>query len=163
MFRTMRRKKQALTEARCEEALRQGEYGVLAVQGDDGYPYAVPLNYVYTDGKLYFHCAREGHKIDAICKDDRASFCVVVKDDIIAEKFTTGFESIIVFGRMRVVEDADEAKKALEALVERLTPDVGSASKHAELDRCWKAPAVVMLCLEPEYISGKQAKELIGM
>lgn len=162
MFRAMRRKKQALSEARCEEVLRCGEYGVLAVQGDDDYPYAVPLNYVYVNGNIYFHCARDGHKIDAIQRSDKASFCVVAKDDIVAEKFTSYFESVIVFGRVRIVADADEAMSALEALVERLTPDAENASKRAELDKCWKAPAVTMLCLEPEHVSGKQAKELIG-
>ena len=77
MFREMRRKLQQLSDEEAEAVLRRGKYGVLALSGDDGYPYAVPISYVYADGKLYFHCAMAGHKLDAMKRDDKASFCVV--------------------------------------------------------------------------------------
>ena len=77
MFRKMRRWKQQLTEAECAEILRREPRGVLALTGDDGYPYALPLDFVFEDGKLYFHCAGEGHKIDAVRRCDKASFCVM--------------------------------------------------------------------------------------
>ena len=75
MFREMRRKKQILTPEKSIEILKKGTSGVLALSGDDGYPYAVPLSYVYENSMLYFHGAKEGHKIDAIRTCDKASFC----------------------------------------------------------------------------------------
>ena len=77
MFRQMRRNRQQLSRERCEEILSRATSGVLAVLGDEGYPYAVPLSYVYSEGKFYFHCARQGHKLDAIRREPKASFCVI--------------------------------------------------------------------------------------
>ena len=87
MFRETRRKKQVLSEQECADILARREWGVLGLHGDDGYPYTVPLNYVYYNGIIYFHSARTGHKIDAIDRDDKASFCVVDKSDLVPEKF----------------------------------------------------------------------------
>ena len=77
----------------------------LALLGDNDYPYAVPISYVYHDGKLYFHSALAGHKVDAILKCDKASFCVIEKDDVQPEKYTTFFRSVIAFGRIHIIED----------------------------------------------------------
>ena len=77
MFRKMRRTKQEITKYECEEVLKQEPRGVLAVAGNEGYPYAFPMNHVYMDGKLYFHCAKEGHKIDALGENNKVSFCVM--------------------------------------------------------------------------------------
>ena len=85
-FREMRRCKQALERTVVEDILRRGSSGVLAVLGDDAYPYAVPLSYVYADGKLYFHGAKEGHKIDAIRQHAKASFCVIDRDAVVPEE-----------------------------------------------------------------------------
>ena len=101
MFREMRRKKQVLSKEECELVLERGTSGVLAVLGEGGYPYAVPLSYVYADGKIVFHCAKQGHKLDAIAKNDKVSFCVVDLDDIQPERYTTYFRSVIAFGRAR--------------------------------------------------------------
>jgi len=98
MFREMRRFRQALSQDDCAEVLRRNSSGVLAVSGDDGYPYAVPLSYVYAGSKLYFHCAPVGHKIDAIEKNSKVSFCVIDKDEVVPEKYTTYFRSVILFG-----------------------------------------------------------------
>ncbi len=95
----MRRKRQQVTREACEEVLRRATSGVLAVIDADGDPYAVPLSFVYTDGKLYFHCAPVGHKIDAIRTNDRISFCVIDRDEVMPESFTTKYRSVIVFGR----------------------------------------------------------------
>lgn len=81
MFRDMRRKRQQLSEAESIEILRKLTSGTLALLGDGGYPYAVPISYVYADGRLYFHSAKEGHKVDAIRGSDRASFCVIEQDN----------------------------------------------------------------------------------
>ena len=88
-MREMRRSKQVLTPEQGGALLERNTSGVLAVSGDGGYPYAVPLSYVWRDGKLYFHWALAGHKLDAVRADSRASFCVIDKDDIVPEKYTT--------------------------------------------------------------------------
>jgi len=107
-FRPMRRNRQQLDENTCLKILENNTAGVLAVSGDEGYPYAVPLSYVYADGALYFHCAKAGHKTDAIRKYDKVSFCVVDQDEIVPERYTTYFRSVIVFGRARVMENPGE-------------------------------------------------------
>jgi len=112
----MRRKKQILTEEEAKEVLNRGMFGVLALLGDDDYPYAVPASYVYCDSKLYFHGAKGGHKMDAVKKCDKASFCVIGKDDVIPEEYTTYFRSVIAFGRIHIMEDESEMRKAIEML-----------------------------------------------
>ena len=89
MFREMRRKKQQLSNSECFEILDNSNTAVLALIGDGGYPYTVPLNFVRLDNKVYFHCAKTGHKIDAVKNCDKASLCVVGRDDVLAEKYTT--------------------------------------------------------------------------
>ena len=86
MFREMRRKKQALSEKDCAAVLNRGTSGVLALLGEEGYPYAVPLSYVYDGEKLYFHSAKSGHKLDAVRSNPKASFCVIDQDQIIPEE-----------------------------------------------------------------------------
>ena len=66
--RKMRRALQELSRAESEEILRRGSCGVLALQGDDGYPYTVPLSYCYEGGRIYFHCAKAGYKLDCIAR-----------------------------------------------------------------------------------------------
>ena len=161
MFRAMRRKKQALDEQGCLDVLRRGEWGVLGLLGDDGYPYTVPLNYVFCDGRLYFHCAREGHKMDALMSCDKASFCVVDKSDLLPSKITTLFRSVIVFGRLRVIDDQETRVRSLTALTKALSEGESEESRLAEIERCWRLGNVEMLELVPEHISGKQAKELM--
>ena len=89
MFRDMRRKKQKLSYEECERILKRNTAGVLAVDGDNNYPYAVPMSYVYDSSKIYFHCAKTGHKIDAITKNEKVSFCVIDEDRIVPEEYTT--------------------------------------------------------------------------
>ena len=93
MFREMRRIKQALSKEESIQILEKGTSGVLALSGDDGYPYAVPISYVYADSRLYFHSAKCGHKIDAILKCPKASFCVIEQDVVVPEKYTTFFRN----------------------------------------------------------------------
>ena len=116
MFREMRRKKQLLTPEERAAVLHRGTSGVLALAGDDGYPYAVPMSYVYDGAKLYFHCAKSGHKLDAIRRNCKASFCVIDQDQIVPEEYTSHFRSVIVFGTMRILEDDGEKRAAIEAL-----------------------------------------------
>ena len=97
-FRPMRRNRQQLSEEESIEILQKATSGVLALLGDNGYPYAVPISYVYADGKIYFHSALSGHKVDAIRSCDKASFCVIEQDDVQPKKYTTFFRSVIAFG-----------------------------------------------------------------
>lgn len=157
MFREMRRKKQVLSKEECELVLERGTSGVLAVLGEGGYPYAVPLSYVYADGKIVFHCAKQGHKLDAIAKNDKVSFCVVDLDDIQPERYTTYFRSVIAFGRARVLEE-EEKRVAIEALAAKYTPDDPEGRKQ-EIEREYRALCVV--AIEIDHLSGKEAIELV--
>ena len=96
-FREMRRKRQQLAEEESIAILEKVTAGTLALLGDNDYPYAVPISHVYHERKLYFHSALAGHKVDAIRKCDKASFCVIEKDDVQPEKYTTFFRSVIAF------------------------------------------------------------------
>ena len=156
MFREMRRKKQLLPEDACVAILQNGISGVLAVLGDDGYPYAVPLSYVYHSGKLYFHCAKAGHKLDAIQQNPKASFCVVAQDEIVPEKFTTYFQRVIAFGKVRILENTEEKQAAISLLAEKYAP--GVAGKQEEILKGWNA--LCMLEMQIEHLTGKQAIEL---
>ena len=130
MFREMRRKKQQLAPERVEEILSRRTAGTLAVLGDNGYPYAVPLSYVYHNGRIYFHCARAGHKLDAIRGCDKVSFCVIDQDEIVPAEFTTYFRSVIVFGRAREVSDPAELMDAMNTDEIINTFDLNGHSDH---------------------------------
>ena len=157
MFREMRRKKQVLSKEECELVLERGTSGVLAVLGDGGYPYAVPLSYVYADGKIVFHCAKQGHKLDAISKNGKVSFCVVDLDDVQPERYTTYFRSVIAFGRARVLGE-EEKRTAIEVLAAKYTPDDPEGRKQ-EIEREYRALCVV--AIEIDHLSGKEAIELV--
>lgn len=121
MFREISNKKKVLPAEEAEEILVSGQEGVLATVGEDGYPYATPLNYVYHNGSIYFHCALKGHKLDNISFNPKVSFCVYVDTELLPSKFSTKFRSVVVFGRAEEVE-GDEKKEALVALVHRFSP-----------------------------------------
>lgn len=156
MFREMRRKKQALTMEGCRKILQEGTSGVLAMDGDNGYPYAVPISYVLSGDNIYFHCAKTGHKIDAIARNEKVSFCVIGKDQVIPEKFTTYYESVIVFGKIQIVSDDEEKKKAIEKLCGRYAPDATAAQIQEEIDM--HKNSLCMLRLSIEHMSGKKYK-----
>lgn len=159
MFREMRRKKQRLSKEECDRILYNGTSGVLALHGDDGYPYAVPVSYVYDGEKLLFHSAKNGHKIDAIIKNAAASFCVIDQDQIVPEEYTTYFRSIIAFGRIRILEDATEKRSAIEKLAVKYAPDDTAENRNNAIDREWKL--LCMMEMEIEHLTGKQAIEMI--
>ena len=159
MFREMRRKKQVLSQEECNAILSRGSSGVLALSGDNDYPYAVPISYVYDGEKLYFHCAKSGHKLDAIRRNPKASFCVIDKDEIIPEKYTTFFKSVIVFGTIQIMEDDSQIRTAIEKLAVKYAPDDTESGRQAEIEKDW--PALCMLEMTPAHISGKRAKELV--
>lgn len=118
MFGEMRRKDREIGADEAASILKKGEYGVLSTMGENGYAYGVPLSYVYIDNCIYFHCAVEGHKLDNIRNDDKVSFCVVGRTELFPEKFSTIYESVIVFGKAAEVYD-DEKSRAFTALLEK--------------------------------------------
>lgn len=158
MFREMRRIKQVLSPEDSKEVLDRNTSGVLGVHGDDGYPYTVPVSYVYHNNKLFFHCAKSGHKLDAIAADNKVSFCVIDQDQIIPEKYTTYFRSVIVFGKARVLDDPAEKRDAIEALAAKYSPDYEEGRKK-EIDVTFNQLAIVEISID--HISGKEAIELV--
>lgn len=160
MFREMRRKRQELEERDCIEILKKGQTGVLAVAGNDGYPYAVPLNYVYDERekKIFFHSARSGHKLDAIRENEKVSFCVIGKDQLVPEEYTTYFSSVIVFGRARVLSDDSQKRRTLRLLADKYVGDP-LEKVDAEIDRFYDT--VIMVEISVEHMTGKQAIELV--
>lgn len=158
MFREMRLKNQSLSEAETDEILRSCTSGVLAVTGDNGYPYAVPLSYVYKNGKIYFHCANSGHKLDGIRNNDKVSFCVTAADDVKAESFTTYYRSAIVFGRARILTEDSEKKAALEIIAEKYSPGF-LRQGQSMIEKEWNNVCAVEIDIENK--SGKAASELL--
>lgn len=157
MFRKMRRFKQQLTDNESIEILEKGKTGVLAVMGDEGYPYTVPINYVYENGKIYIHCAKNGHKIDAIKNCDKVSFCVIDKDDVVKYELTTYFSSVVVFGKARILEDEQEIFRSAQVLGLKYNSDKQRVDK--EIIQEMKALCCVEITIE--HMTGKQAKELM--
>lgn len=158
MFREMRRKKQILSPEASIAVLEKGTSGVLAVHGDDNYPYTVPLSYVYKDSKIYFHCAKTGHKIDSIKRNNKVSFCVIDKDSIIPEEFTTYFRSVIVFGKARILEDESEIISALVNLINRYSPGLeykGLNEVNSQINH------LLIVEIEIDNMTGKEAIELV--
>ena len=154
MFREMRRKRQQLPHEASIEILEKSTSGTLAVSGDDGYPYAVPLSYVYKDGKIYFHCAKTGHKLDAIRNNPKASFCIIAADEIVPEKFTTCFKSVIAFGTARIME-GDEMRPAIDWLAEKYSPNV--EGKDEEIGGAYSSLCMIEFTIE--HMTGKEAIE----
>ncbi len=158
MFRDMRRSKQSLSLEDTVAVMDRCTNGVLACFGDEDYPYAVPLSYVYFKEKIYFHSAKAGHKIDAIMKNPKVSFSVVDEDKVVSEKYTTYFRSVIAFGKARIVE-GKERLDAFNALVEKYSGDQPEESKHKEIVGCSKAH---IIAIDIEHITGKEAIEYVN-
>lgn len=167
MHRQMRRIKQQLSHEAAVRVMREATSGVLALEGDDGYPYAVPISHVWTDeclggedefiGRIYFHSAREGYKIDSIMDSEKASFAVVVRDEIVPDEYTTYFKSAIATGRVHVLEDDEERLRGLRALAEKYNP---GQQESAEKEISGALSHVAVIAFEVEELTGKQAREL---
>lgn len=156
MFRPLRRTKQEISAAEVQRVMDVCPSGTLAVIGDDGYPYQVPLNYVYMNGTIYMHGAKEGHKIDAVMASDKATFCVIEKDDVLSEAYTTLYRSVVAFGRPRIVESEEEAYDAMMAFCLKFNPSVEGA-KATIAD---EMPATAVIAVDVEHITGKQSMRL---
>lgn len=158
MFREMRRSRQVLKAEDVAAVMARCTNGILACLGDDGYPYAVPVSFVYFNDKVYFHSAKAGHKIDAIQKNPKVSFAVVDEDMIVGKEFTTYFRSVIAFGQARIAQ-GDERRQALTAMTEKYSGDLPQDARQQAVDRC--ANALVM-AIDIEHLTGKEAIEFVN-
>ena len=165
MFRKMRREKQQLAREETLEILKNGKTAILALSGDDGYPYAVPVNYVFCEtqenpcdansnplGKILFHGAKAGHKIDALERCQKVSLCIIQEDDVIKEKLTTAYKSVIVFGTARILRDEEEIFRAAEIFGLRYNED--AVFVRDEIRRTFAALSCVEIQIE--HATGKQ-------
>ena len=154
-FRKMRRFKQQLSEEKCVEILKKEPRGVMAVARENGYPYAFPINFVYDSGRLYFHCAREGHKLDAIKKCGRVSFCVMDEGFRRDGEWALNISSVIVFGRVKILADSERIIEALRLLGSKYYPSRQDVER--EIERTLSR--VCMLELEIDHMTGKLVNE----
>ena len=156
-FREVVRKKQALTKSECIEILKSEKRGVLACLGDDDYPYALPLNHFYNeeDGKLYFHSGKVGHKVEAIKKHSKVSFCVYDSGYKKEGEWALNIKSVIVFGRIEIIEDYEKAMELCRELSYKFTDDKKYIAK--EIEKSGKGTLV--FAINPEHITGKLVNE----
>ena len=157
MFREMRRFKQQISEEECVRILREHPRGVLSMIGDDGYPYGIPLDHWYSeeDNKLYFHCAKVGHKIDAIAACDKVSYCVMDEGFRRDGEWALNIKSVVIFGRMRIVEDEEKKREICANLVRKFTDDEAYLQK--ELASAFGRVNCLELAIE--HMTGKLVNE----
>lgn len=157
MFRKMRRFKQQISDAECIDVLKNTKRGVLSLIGDDGYPYGLPIDHWYCeeDGKIYFHGAKEGHKIDAIKACDKVSYCVYDEGYRKEGDWALNIKSVIIFGRIKLVEDEEKAGQICMAITRKFTDD----EEYLQKEMTNAFPRVQCLEIIPEYMSGKLVNE----
>jgi len=157
MFRELVRKKQQISKEECIQLLKEELRGVLSVQGDDGYPYGLPINHYYNvaDGCLYFHSGMTGHKIDAIRRDSKASFCVYNRGFRREGEWALNIKSVIVFGRIEFVEDRETIYDISRKLSHKFTRD----EAYIEKEITHSGPRTLMFRLAPEHMTGKLVNE----
>lgn len=176
MFRQMRRKGQQIDTQECMEILTHATSGVLGVFGDDGYPYTVPLSFVYTPGEprkgedgeegeanlgtIGFHCATTGHKIDSIRRNEKVSFTVIDRDEVMPKERTTKFRSVIVFGRARILEGEENLRRAANALGAKYSAGYEDLYMEETEDTIRRG---TLCCVEIEidHMTGKIGKEIL--
>lgn len=157
MFREVARKRQVLTSEQITKILKSEKRGVLSVLGDNGYPYGLPMNFWYNEenGCIYFHSGKKGHKVDAISSDNKVSFCVYDEGFKKEGEWALNISSVIVFGKIHVVEDSEKAVEIYRKLSLKFTTDIGyidsEIEKFANNTLCYE--------LQPEHITGKIVNE----
>lgn len=157
-FPPLRRRKQELSPEEAARVLEQAPYGVLATLGTDGYPYAVPLSFAYLDGRIVFHCAPTGHKLDALRANPRVSFTAVSHNEVVPHEYTNYYVSAIAFGTARIVEDDAEKRRLCRDFALRYCEGL-EAGVDEEVDKLIGRTAIVVI--EIEHLSGKRAIELV--
>lgn len=157
MFRELVRKRQALSQEECIKILKEEPRGVLSVLGDEGYPYGTPLNHWYCEdnGHLYFHSGMSGHRIDALKRCDKVSFCVYDQGYRKEGDWALYIKSVIIFGRMRPVEDHEEAMEICRKLSCKFTGD----EEYIRNEILHAGPRTLVYELIPEHMTGKLVHE----
>ena len=158
IFRELTRKNKQLPDAECIELLKNERRGVLAVNGDGGYPYAAPMNHYYNeaDGCIYFHCGRaRSHRLDALAASDKVCFCVCENGVRAEGDWELTVRSAVIFGRIEIVDDLDAIREICAALSRRFTDD----EAYIEREIATFAESTYLLRLRPENICGKTVKE----
>ncbi|MCI8349451.1 MAG: pyridoxamine 5'-phosphate oxidase family protein [Firmicutes bacterium] len=162
MFREMRRKKQQLPQSETVQIVNEATCAIVGVIGDEGYPYTFPISHVFDEAnnKLYFHSAKSGHKIDAIKANSKVSFSIVGRDDVAPTEYTTYFKSVHGFGSAYIVEDNEERAKAFTLLAEKFCQEGMYRFDKIMTD---EAPAAMVVAIDIEHMTGKEAIELTRM
>lgn len=157
MFREMRRIKQQVSEEKCSEILRSEWRGVLAVHGEDGYPYAFPMDFYYDEAnkKIYFHCAKVGHKTDALKADNRVSFCVYDEGFRKEGEWALNITSVVIFGRIRFITDPAEIFETAKTFGGKFFPTKEELDHELET----ALSRVQMLELTIDHMTGKLVNE----
>ncbi len=157
MFRELTRKNKAISEEECVKLLKEETRGVLSVLGDGDYPYGMPMNHFYNeeDGCIYFHCGKKGHRLDAIQKHDKVSFCVYDSGVCEDGDWALHVNSVIVFGKLEVIDNMEMIIDISNKLSRKFTQDEAYIQKEIEL----YAKATLLLKLRPEHMCGKRIKE----
>lgn len=157
MFRELQRKNKQISMEECIEVLKKETRGVLAVLGEDDYPYGMPMNHWYNeeDEKIYFHCGKSGHRLDALQKCNKVSFCVYDAGYREEGEWAFKVKSVIVFGKMEIIDDMDKIVDITRKLSYKFTQDENYIQN--EIDKY--AAGTLLLQLTPEHICGKLVTE----
>lgn len=152
MFREMREVGDALSNDEIVEILKKAKHGTLAVAGDDDYPYSVPINFAYADGKIMFHGSIAGHKADAMKRNNKVSFSVIAADNIVKDKFTSLFKSVIAFGKVRFVTSGEEFESCMLEIGKKFMPEyIDGYKKYMESESGNFQAGII----EIEHMTGK--------
>ncbi len=157
MFRAVRKKKNEISQDEAKNLLRSSRRGVLAVNGDEGYPYAIPINYLYDEenNKIIFHGAKTGHKVDSIKKNDKICFTVFGNETFIEENWAPYLQSVVVFGRCHLVENRDDTVSLVKKFALKYYPNEDMVNE--EIANSGKG--VQMFEIKIEHLSGKKVQE----
>ena len=152
MKKSLRREDRRLDEAAAMALLKRGEYGILSTSDKHNQPYGIPVNYVVMEDQIFFHCATEGQKLENITANRGVSFCVVGRTELLPDKFSTRYESVVVSGNADIVDDAALKHMALEALLAKYAPDHMTAGK-AYIEKLTAKTVVVRISID--HLAGK--------
>ena len=158
MFRAIRKKKNEISIDAAKDLLRSSRRGVLAVNGDEGYPYAIPINYLYDEenNRIIFHGAKAGHKVDSLKKNDKICFTIYGNETIKEEKWAPYLQSVVIFGKCHLVENKDETISMLKKFALKYYPNEEMVNKEIE----FSGRGVQMFEIEIEHLSGKEVQEI---
>lgn len=154
MFREMRRKDKQLSMEESIEVLKNNNIGVLSTLSENGYPYGIPLNYVYVNNSIYFHSAKEGQKLDNIKACDKVSFCVTCDVELLRDKFDTNYKCVVIFGKAAEVTE-QEKEDALLGFIKKYSSDFMEKGK-AYVEKAKGATKVYKISIE--HMTGKAQK-----